>query len=101
MPDAKFTSVYTGQQVESAIKRALSLKTFEFEYISDENIGGTVYHILWKNTPTEDNRVSGFTIHPTTKILYEVVSINKVYAVRKYLTEDDTISTSEIDQLFN
>ena len=32
MPDAKFTSVYTGQQVESAIKRALSLKTFEFEH---------------------------------------------------------------------
>ena len=46
MPDAKFTSVYTGQQVESAIKRALSLKTFEFKHTSDEIIGGTVYHIL-------------------------------------------------------
>ena len=101
MPDAKFTSVYTGQQVESAIRRALSLKTFEFEHISDELIGGTVYHILWKNTPTETNQASGFTIHPTTGVLCEVISINKVYAIHKYLTEDDTISTSEIDLLFN
>lgn len=44
MPQAKFTSAYTGQQVESAIKKALPLETFE--HVSDEAINGKVFHIL-------------------------------------------------------
>ena len=46
MPEAKFTSVFTGQQVESAIRKALSLNTFEFEHASDEIIGGVVFHVF-------------------------------------------------------
>jgi hypothetical protein len=44
MPEAKFTSAYTGQQVESAIRKALPLDSFE--HASDEVINGTVFHIL-------------------------------------------------------
>lgn len=44
MPEAKFTSAYTGQQVESAIKKALPLDSFE--HVSDEVINGVVFHIL-------------------------------------------------------
>lgn len=101
MPEAKFTSVFTGQQVESAIRKALALKTFEFEHISDELINGTVFHVLWITTPTDTNRVKGFTIHPSTGRLYEVYSNSKQYSIVSYLTEEDTIETSDIDALFN
>ena len=98
MPEAKFTSAYTGQQVESAIKKALPLDSFE--HVSDEVIDGVVFHILWKVTPTATNQVSGFTIHPLTGRMYEVYS-NKVFSLNSYLTERDLISISELDQLFN
>ena len=99
MPEAKFTSAYTGQQVESAIKTALPLDSFE--HVSDEVIDGVVFHILWKVTPTATNQVSGFTIHPSTGRMYEVYSNNKVFSLNSYLTERDLISISELDQLFN
>lgn len=98
MPQAKFTSAYTGQQVESAIKKALPLESFE--HVSDEAIGGKVFHILWKITPTTSNQVSGFTIHPETGRICEVFSDQKVYSINQYMTESDSISTSEIDALF-
>lgn len=98
MPQAKFTSAYTGQQVESAIKKALPLESFE--HVSDEAIGGKVFHILWKITPTTSNQVSGFTIHPETGRICEVFSNQKVYSINQYMTESDSISTSEIDALF-
>ena len=98
MPQAKFTSAYTGQQVESAIKKALPLESFE--HVSDEAIGGKVFHILWKITPTTSNQVSGFTIHPETGRICEVFSNQKVYSINQYMTEGDSISTSEIDALF-
>ena len=101
MPEAKYTSVFTGQQVESAIRKTLALKTFEFEHISDELINGTVFHILWITTPTDTNQVKGFTIHPSTGRLYEVYSNSKQYSIVSYLTEEDTIETSDIDALFN
>lgn len=44
MPDPKYTSTYTGQQVEQAIAKALPLDTFEVA--TDETIGGLVYHVL-------------------------------------------------------
>jgi hypothetical protein len=44
MPQAKFTSAYTGQQVESAIRKALPLDSFE--HVSDEVINGKVFHVL-------------------------------------------------------
>jgi hypothetical protein len=44
MPDPRYESIYTGQQVESAITKALQID--DFEHVSDELIGGTVYHIL-------------------------------------------------------
>ena len=99
MPEAKFTSAYTGQQVESAIKKALPLDSFE--HVSDEVIDGTTFHILWKVAPTTTNQVSGFTIHPSTGRMYEVYSNNKVFSLNGYLTERDSISVSELDQLFN
>jgi hypothetical protein len=99
MPQAKFTSAYTGQQVESAIKKALPLESFA--HASDEVINGKVFHILWKVTPTTSNQVSGFTVHPETGKLCEVYSNNKVYTLHSYLTDGDYISTSDIDALFN
>jgi hypothetical protein len=101
MPEAKFTSVFTGQQVESAIKKALTLNTFEFEHVSDELINGTVFHILWLNTPTEDNQAKGFTMCPTTGRIYEVFSNCKQFSITRYVTDDDTIQIFEIDSLFN
>ena len=101
MPEAKFTSVFTGQQVESAIRKALSLNTFEFEHASDEIIGGVVFHVFWLTAPTDTNQVKGFAIHPSNGKLYEVYSNAKQYSVVSYLTEDDTIETSDIDALFN
>lgn len=97
MPQAKFTSAYTGQQVESAIKKALPLESFE--HISDEAINGRVFHILWKVTPTTSNTVSGFTVHPETGRICEVFSNNKVYSLNQYMTERDYISTTDIDAL--
>ena len=99
MPEAKFTSAYTGQQVEKKKKKALPLDSFE--HVSDEVIDGVVFHILWKVTPTTTNQVSGFTIHPSTGRMYEVYSNNKVFSLNSYLTERDLISISELDQLFN
>lgn len=99
MPEAKFTSAYTGQQVESAIRKALPLDSFE--YVSDEVINGTTFHILWKVAPTTTNQVSGFTIHPSTGRMYEVYSDNKVFSLNGYLTERDLISISDLDQLFS
>ena len=98
MPQAKFTSAYTGQQVESAIKKALPLESFE--HVSDEVINGKVFHVLWKVTPTTSNQVSGFTVHPETGRICEVFSNQKILALNRYMTESDYISTSEIDALF-
>lgn len=101
MPEAKFTSVFTGQQVESAIKKALMLKTFEFEHASDELIGNTVYHVLWLETPTTTNQVKGFTMCPITGRIYEVYSNCKQYSITRYVTDDDAIQISDIDALLN
>lgn len=98
MPQAKFTSAYTGQQVESAIRKALPLDSFE--HVSDEVINGKVFHVLWKVSPTASNQVSGFTVHPETGRIYEVFSNNKVYTLNKYMTTDDFISTEDIEALF-
>ena len=78
MPQAKFTSAYTGQQVESAIKKALPLESF----------------------PTTTNQVGGFTVHPETGRICEVYSNQKVVSLNRYMTEDDYISTTDIDALF-
>ena len=99
MPQAKFTSAYTGQQVESAIRKALPLDSFE--HASDEVINGKVFHVLWKVSPTASNVVSGFTVHPETGRIYEVYSNNKVFTLNKYMTESDFISTEDIEALFN
>lgn len=98
MPQAKFTSAYTGQQVESAIKKALPLESFE--HVSDEVINGKVFHVLWKVTPTASNQVSGFTVHPETGRICEVFSNQKTLTLNRYMTESDYISISEIDALF-
>ena len=100
MPEAKFTSAFTGQQVESAIKKALELTTFEFEHSSDELISGTIYHVLWITTPTDVNQVKGFTICPNTGRIYEVFSNCKQLSVTRYVTEDDTIQETDIESLF-
>lgn len=44
MPDPRFTSAYTGQEVESAISRALPLD--DFAVATDEVISGVVFHVL-------------------------------------------------------
>ena len=98
MPDAKFTSAFTGQQVESAIKKALPLDSFE--HSSDEVIDGKVFHVLWKVTPTTSNLVSGITIHPETGRMCEVVSANGAIALYRYVTDNDFISLDELDTLF-
>lgn len=98
MPEAKFTSAFTGQQVESAIKKALPLDSFE--HSSDEVIDGKVFHVLWKVTPNTSNLVSGITIHPETGRMCEVVSTNGTLALYRYVTDDDFISLDELDTLF-
>lgn len=79
MPDPRYTSTYTGQQVESAITKALQID--DFEYVADEIINGTIYHVLWKVRPTVSNTVSGFTVDPTTGDICQTVSVDGVKAV--------------------
>ena len=79
--DPKYTSTYTGQQVEAAIARALPLDTFAIA--TDTTISSVTYHILWKVAPTASNTVFGITIHPTTGALYEVKSANNQLSLRK------------------
>lgn len=99
MPDPKYTLPYTGKDVADAIAKALPLETFE--HISDESINGTTYHVLWKITPTANNQVSGFSIHPLTGKLCEIYSNNGALSTNFYLSEGDVITTAEIDALFN
>jgi len=93
----KYTSIYTGQQVEEAIAKALPLDTFEVA--TDETVGGVVYHVLWKKRPTSSNTVNGFTVHPTTGELYSIKSVNNVKTVAKVLNESNTISESDINTI--
>ena len=98
MPDPKFISKYTGQDVESALAKALQLDTFE--YICDEVIDGNVYHVVWKVKPTSTNTVYGVAYHPVTGKLTSVVSLNGNISLSDYVTTEDAISTSELDNLF-
>lgn len=95
--EPKYESIYTGQEVEAAIARALPLDTFEVA--TDEAIGGLVYHVLWKVRPTNANTVHGFTIHPSTGELYSATSTNGVKAVARVLDEGDTISETDINSI--
>jgi len=99
MPDPVFTSIYTGQQVESAIGKALQFS--DFALVTDETIGGIVYHVLWKAAPAASNTVSGVAVHPSTGRIYAVISVNGVKSVEKYLRGDDSISSAEIDNILN
>ena len=91
----KYTSSYTGQQVEAAIARALPLDTFASA--TDETIGGVTYHILWKVAPTGSNTVYGFTIHPTTGELYSAKSASGTKTVAKVLNTTQLISDNDVD----
>jgi hypothetical protein len=69
--------------------------------VSDELIGGKVYHILWKVKPTTSNSVTGVTVDPADGRILQVFSINGVKTVCSYLTENDAITNSELDNLFS
>lgn len=99
MPDPRYESVYTGQQVESAIAKALQLD--DFAHVSDEIIGSSVYHVLWKVKPTSSNSVTGFTVDPNDGKILQVFSVNGTLTVYSYITDNDTISNATIDSLFS
>lgn len=99
MPDPRYESVYTGQQVESAIAKALQLD--DFEHVSDEIINSKVYHILWKVTPTNANTVTGFTVDPVDGRVLQVISVNGAKTIYNYISENDTITSSELNGLFS
>ena len=86
--DPKYTSTYTGQQVEAAIAKALPLDTFAVA--TDDTISSVTYHILWKAAPTASNTVFGITVHPTTGTLYEVKSVNGTKTLRKLALRSNT-----------
>lgn len=98
MSNPQFNSGFTGQQVESAIEKALVLDTFEHQ--SDEVIDGSVFHVLWKVKPTTSNQVNGFAVNPKNGKIVDICSINGVITSYRYISEADTISTDEIDNLF-
>ena len=79
--DPKYTSTYTGQQIEAAIAKALPLDTFAGA--TDDTISSVTYHILWKVMPTASNTVKGITIDPSTGALLEVKSVNGTKTVYK------------------
>ena len=87
MTNPKFTSAYTGQDVESAITKALQLDTFEYQ--SNEVIDGQTFHILWKVKPTNTNQANGIAIHPTSGKMFDIISINGVLSAHVYITEED------------
>jgi hypothetical protein len=98
MPNPKYVSRYTGQDVESAITKALQLDNFEHQ--SDEIINGSTYHVLWKVKPTTTNQVNGVAVHPKTGKLIDVMSINGVISSYEYISEHDSISITDLDNLF-
>lgn len=99
MPDPRYESIYTGQQVETAIGRALPLD--DFALATDEIISGVVYHVLWKVAPTNANTVSGIAVHPNTGKWYSVTSVNGTKSINKYLSEEDNIIDTEIDDILD
>ena len=90
MANPKFTSVYTGQDIESAIAKALQLDTFE--YLSDEIIDNQTFHVLWKVKPTATNKVNGIAVHPVSGKLFNVESTEGVISVQSYLTEGNGLA---------
>ena len=94
MANPKFTSAYTGQDIESAIAKALQLDTFEYQ--SDELIDGQTCHVLWKVKPTSTNKVNGITIHPASGKLLNVESAEGVISIQSYITEENGL-----DEAFN
>lgn len=85
MANPKFTSSYTGQNIENAIARALQLDTFEYQ--NTEVINEQAFHVLWKVKPTNENQVNGIAIHPVSGKLVNVISINGSISTCGYLTD--------------
>lgn len=90
MANPKFTSVHTGQDIESAIAKALQLDTFEYQ--SDELIDGLTFHVLWKVRPTAKNKVNGIAVHPVSGKVFNVESAEGVISVQNYLTEGNSLA---------
>jgi hypothetical protein len=98
MSQPTYTLGYTGDQVKNALGKIVGLKTFEFTTETDEVLDGQTYHVFWKIAPTTSNEVVGFTIHPESGQLCEVISAagsNTATSVKPFATnatvEDDTL----------
>jgi len=95
---ANFTSHYTGAQIEEAVRRALNLD--DFEYCAQEVINSKVYWVQWRVRPTNENTVYGITFDQTTGEQMIVKSTEGVKSM-KAASEINTITATEIDNLFN
>ena len=77
---AVFTSSYTGQQMEDALKNAISLATT----VTQVTIDSTTYNVLWEVTPTSGNDVYGLAVHPTDGKLYRIRNNHGTYSAQVY-----------------
>ena len=89
MSNPKFTSAYTGQDVESAITKALQLDAFEYQ--STETIDEQTFHVLWKVKPTSTNKVNGIAVHPTTGELVNIISNEGTLSLNTLITSHMTL----------
>jgi hypothetical protein len=77
----RHVSNYTGEDIESAISKALPLDSFEYQ--SDEVIDGISLHVLWKVNPLT-NTTYGIAVHPNTGEILKVKSVNGTFSYTKY-----------------
>jgi len=97
---ANFVSKHTGAQIEAALDKAAEL---DFTYVTSETIGGKVYKVFYKVRPisgNEGNQVYGTAFHPDTGEQMVVYNDKGTCSIRK-ASDPNTISTSEVENLFN
>ena len=112
---ANYTSIHTGQQVDSSITKVLelvntsseintavgkALSLDDIEYVSKEAVEGVNYHIIWRVKPTANNSVQGFAMDPNNGQLVIIYSENNIKSVGQLITTKNTISDNEITNLF-
>ena len=94
-----YTVPYTGEKVKEALGKILGLRTFEFTHETDEVITGKSFHVFWSIKPTIGNEVVGFTIHPNSGQLCEVISAAGSATATSVKPLSETNATVEGDTL--
>lgn len=72
-----------------------------FNYETDSLINKKVYHILWTEKPTSSNLLYGFSVDPENGKTVQITNNYGDLELNYLINDNNTISNSEIDNLFN